>query len=75
MNQTENCLLRFNGISFEPKPESRYPHAGVNALGVFKNQPFVTGSDDPPNKKTEILDHETMRWVEVADYPFNSGNW
>ena len=72
-----NCnalLLRFDGINFEPQPESNYPHAGVNSLGVYGNKPFVTGSDNPPNKKTEILDYETMQWMLVTDYPFSSGN-
>ena len=72
-----NCnalLLRFDGINFEPQPESNYPHAGVNSLGVYGNKPFVTGSDNPPNKKTEILDYETKQWMLVTDYPFSSGN-
>ena len=69
-----NYSLRFDGTSFELEPESNYPHAGVNALGVYRNQPFVTGSDDPPNTKTEILDNESNQWMEGTDFPFSSGN-
>ena len=40
----------------------------------YKNQPFITGSYDPHNVKTEILDIDEMKWNEVADYPFYSGS-
>ena len=52
---------------------SNYPHAYVNALGVYKGAPFVTGSYSPSNKKTEILDYASKQWILVADYPFGSG--
>ena len=53
---------------------SNYPHGHVNALGVYKGAPFVTGSYSPANKKTEILDYASNRWNVVADYPFGSGD-
>ena len=52
---------------------SNYPHRRVNVLGIYKEQPFVTGSSTP-NIKTEILDYEMKQWNIVADYPFSSGD-
>ena len=49
------------------------PHLYANVLGVYKGEPFVTGSYNPENKKTEILDYVAKQWNVVADYPFNSG--
>ena len=48
-------------------------------MGIYKGQPFVTGSSNG-NKKTEILEEtENMgvvskQWNVVADYPFSRGN-
>ena len=50
------------------------------ALGIYKRQPFVTGSYWPKNLKTEILEEtENMvvvskQWNVVADYPFSRGD-
>ena len=65
---------RFDGNSFTVESSSNYPHNRVNALGVYKGAPFVTGSYSPSNKKTEILDYVSKRWNLVADYPFGSGD-
>ena len=56
------------------EPSSKYGHAYVNVLGIYKENPFVTGSYSPANKKTEILDHTSKQWNEVKDYPFTSGD-
>ena len=65
---------RFDGNSFKVESSSNYPHSRVNVLGVYKGAPFVTGSYDNANKKTEILDYSSKQWNVVADYPFSSGN-
>lgn len=54
------------------EPSSNYPHRRVNVLGLYQGQPFVTGSNQPSNIKTEILDDESNQWNQVADYPFSS---
>ena len=64
---------RFDGNSFKVESSSNYPHTYVNVLGVYKGAPFVTGSHNPANKKTEILDYASKQWNPVADYPFSSG--
>ena len=65
--------LRFDGKIFKTEPSSNHPHKNVNVLGIYKEQPFVTGSNTP-NKKTEILDNTSKQWNVVADYPFSSGD-
>ena len=45
----------------------------MNVLGVYRGEPFVTGSYNPENKKTEIFDNDSKKWNVAADYPFNSG--
>ena len=61
---------RFDGNSIKVESSSNYPHTRVNALGVYKGSPFVTGSYLPGNKKTEILD-SAKQWNSGADYPFS----
>ena len=56
------------------EPSSSQPHTRVNILGVYKENPFVTGSYSPPNKKTEIMDYASKQWHMVADYPFGFGD-
>ena len=56
------------------EPSSKYPHAYV-ALGSYRNSPFVTGSySSTYGLKTEILDHESAKWVQANDYPFADGD-
>ena len=62
--------LRFDGNNFKMEPSSNNPHRRVNVLGSYKGAPFVTGSNQPSNIKTEILD--SNEWNQVADYPFSS---
>ena len=73
-NIIEAPYLRFDGKIFKTEPSSNYPHESVNVLGIYKENPFVTGSYSPGNKKTEILDYASKKWNVVADYPFNSGD-
>ena len=68
-----NSFSRFDGNSFKVESPSTYSHSQVDALGVYKGAPFVTGSYSPLNKKTEILDYASQQWNVVADYPFTSG--
>ena len=56
------------------EPSSKYEHSYVNVLGIYKENPFVTGSHDPAHKKTEIFDHASKQWNVVKDYPFTSGD-
>merc|ERR1711990_267087 len=45
------------------------------ALGSYRNSPFVTGHYSLPNGlKTEILDYDSQKWEQLADYPFSTGN-
>ena len=67
-------LLSFDGRLFEAKASSNYPHMRVNVLGIYKEQPFTTGSNSG-YKKTEILNYDSKRWIVVADYPFTSSSW
>ena len=69
-----NSFSRFDGNSFKVESPSTYSHSQVDALGVYKGAPFVTSSNSPANKKTEILDYSSKQWNVVADYPFSSGN-
>jgi len=58
----QDSILRFDGELFKTEPSSNYQHKDVNALGIYKEQPFVTGSgygSDTANKKTEILDYSS----------------
>ena len=56
------------------EPSSRFSHAYVNVLGIYRENPFVTGSYIPGHKKTEILDYTSKQWNVVKDYPFTSGD-
>jgi len=69
-----NGFSRFDGKTYKAEPSSKYQHSNVNVLGVYKGDPFVTGSYSPPNRKTEILDNYSKQWIVVANYPFNSGD-
>ena len=40
----QDSILRFDGELFKTEPSSNYQHKDVNALGIYKEQPFVTGS-------------------------------
>ena len=69
---------RFNGedenIFFKTEASSNFSHRDVNALGSYRNSPFVTGSSSSyDGLKTEILDHSDGQWNQVADYPFTNG--
>ena len=66
---------RFNGASFKTEPSSKFPHYYVMGLGSYRNSPFVTGHLSSTNGlKTEILDYDSQKWEQLADYPFSTGN-
>ena len=41
-------------------------------MGNYKGQPFVTSSEGPSHKKTEIYDHESNKWIGSTDYTWGS---
>ena len=68
----KNCS-RFDGTTVKNEASSKYDHQRVNVLGVYKRQPFVTGSNTG-NVKTEIMGLASKQWNEAADYPFSTGD-
>ena len=70
-NFDSNFDFRFDGKNFKTEPSSTFPHRRVNVLGRYQGKPFVTGSNQPSNIKTEILDEESSQWNQAADYPFS----
>ena len=53
-----------------------FSHWHVNALGSYRNSPFVTGSINSllTGFKTEILDYKGRKWIQAKDYPFSNGD-
>ena len=65
----------FDGKEIKVEPSSNYPHNWVGMLGVYKGDPFVTGSNTQVNNtKTEILDYASNQWIMGKDYPWSSGD-
>ena len=68
----------FDGKEIKVEPSSNFPHHWVGMLGVYKGDPFVTGSKQlenlPANTKTEILDNASNQWIMGKDYPWSSGD-
>ena len=64
----------FDGKEIKVEPSSNYPHDWVESLGVYRGNPFVTGSHQPPNTKTEILDYASNQWIMGEDYPWSFGD-
>ena len=60
----------FDGKEIKVEPSSNYPHHWVGMLGVYKGDPFVTGSL-ANNTKTEILDDASNQWIMGKDYPWS----
>ena len=57
------------------QPSSKFPHYYVLSLGSYRNPPFVTGHDSSTNGlKTEMLDCDSEKWEQLADYPFSNTN-
>ena len=65
-------ILRFDGTLFKTEKPSTHHHRLTYALGIYKEQPFVTGSHYPYNKQTEIMNYGSQQWNVVAEYPFSS---
>ena len=53
----------------EMKVLSNYKHRHVLSLASYHDSPFVTGSNDPPHSKTELLNIETLQWETKIDFP------
>ena len=49
-----------------------FSHWHVNALGSYRNSPFVTGGYG--TLKTEILDYKGKKWNQAEDYPFSKSD-
>ena len=64
MNVAENGT-----ISIKNETSSQFPHNGALSMASYKGLPFITGSWQKANNKTEILNADTMRWEINADYP------
>ena len=65
-------ILRFDGSNFQAAASSTYAHHGVgNKLGIFREQPFVTGSYFDSNIKTEIFNATSNQWKMEDDYPIS----
>ena len=64
----------FDGKEIKVEASSNYPHDWVESLGVYRGNPFVTGSFQPPNTKTEILDYASNQWIMGEDYPWSFGD-
>ena len=69
----EDNIFSFDGNLYKAEASSNYQHKQVNVLGIYKEQPFTTGSNSG-NKKTEIFNYDSKRWIVAADYPFTSTN-
>ena len=56
-------------IIIKKEISSDYKHGEVESLASYKQSPFVTGSFDPTNSKTELLNISKMQWETKADFP------
>ena len=66
-------ISSFDGTNFQSEASSIFPHYHVQALGNYRDSPFVTGGI-PQNGglETEVLDYATSTWVQGDDYPFSN---
>lgn len=67
-------FLSFDGnvssSSGKIEADTKISHAGVGALGSYKDSPFVTGRQADENGfATEILDYKNGIWIQAEDYP------
>ena len=69
-----NIFSSFNGATFKTEQSSKFPHFDVMAIGSYRNSPFVTGSYETNGLKTEILDYDSEKWEQLADFPFSTGD-
>jgi len=70
-----NYFLSFDEVSFKMEPSSKFPHSKVNALGSYRQSPFVTGSCWGKVRngfRTEILNYKDGHWNQAADHPSHS---
>ena len=59
-----------DGTLIRREAYSSYPHRSTIGFASYEGQPFTTGSLNPRNLKTEIMDLSTKQWREAASYPF-----
>ena len=62
--------FRFDGERFQEASSSSHPHKGTYSLAKYMGQPMVTGSNNPHNVKTEIMDLSTGSWTMAPDFPY-----
>ena len=68
-------FFRYDGKNFITEPSSKFTHQYVDALGSYRDSPFVTGSGNKADGlKTEILNYEILEWIQESDYPFANSN-
>ena len=72
-------ISSFDGTNFQSEASSIFPHYHVQAVGNYRDSPFVTGGIPPSGGttgglETEILDYATSTWVQGDDYPFSNNN-
>lgn len=65
-----NQCHSFDGTLIRREAYSSYPHRSTIGFASYEGQPFTTGSLNPRNLKTEIMDLSTKQWREAASYPF-----
>ena len=66
-------LYSFDGNNFQSEASSIFPHHHVQALGNYRDSPFVTGHTLIEfGLKTEILNYATSTWVQADDYPYSN---
>ena len=64
----------FDGQNYRMIESSKYVHYRTLGLANYKNEALTTGCEyGSCDRKTEILNMETMKWSEGPDYPFGSG--
>ena len=68
-------FFSFDGETFKTEASTKFLHQNVLALGSYRNSPFVTGHGSSTNGlKTEMLDYDSEKWEQLADYPFSTGD-
>ena len=72
-----NRYLSFDGENFVNTARSRYGH-GKQQIDNYRGKAFVTscnwfGTGEEPhcNRKTELLDMESLTWSNGAEFPKN----
>ena len=72
-----NVLLSFDGETYITSniEESKHDHSNTFGLAIYKNKILTTGGAikapnvETKSNKTELLDMETYKWSDAADFP------